>query len=152
MDRLQTQQWSDETETLLEQAREALTQSTSETVRDMVSTLAETGETGESPIRIAFAGQYGSGKSTLIRALTGRHDIQVGAGITTDRVHDYRWNGIIITDTPGIHTSIRPEHDEASYRAISQADLLVFVITNELFDERIGQHYRRAHHRLRQGP
>ena len=44
---------------------------------------------------------------------------------------------------PGIHTSIRPEHDWASYRAISQADLLVFVITNELFDEHIGQHYRR---------
>ena len=143
MDRLQTQQWSDETETLLEQAREGLTQSTSETVREMASTLAETGETGEAPIRIAFAGQYGSGKSTIIRALTGRDDIQVGAGITTDRVQDYGWNGIIITDTPGIHTSIRPEHDWASYRAISQADLLVFVITNELFDEHIGQHYRR---------
>ena len=143
MDRLQTQQWSDETEVLLEQAREALIQSTSETVREMASTLAVSGETGESPIRIAFAGQYGSGKSTLIRALTGRSDIQVGAGITTDRVQDYGWNGIIITDTPGIHTSIRPEHDEASYRAISQADLLVFVITNELFDEHIGQHYRR---------
>ena len=143
MDRLQTQQWSDETEALLEQAREALTQSTSETVREMASTLAETGETEEAPIRIAFAGQYGSGKSTIIRALTGRDDIQVGAGITTDRVQDYGWNGIIITDTPGIHTSIRPEHDWASYRAISQADLLVFVITNELFDEHIGQHYRR---------
>ena len=143
MDRLQTQQWSDETEALLEQARGALTRSTSETVRMMASTLAETGETGETPIRIAFAGQYGSGKSTLIRALTGRHDIQVGAGITTERVQDYGWNGIIITDTPGIHTSIRPEHDEAGYRAISQADLLVFVITNELFDEHIGQHYRR---------
>ena len=143
MNRLQTQQWSDETEALLEQAREALTQSTSETVREMASTLAETGETGEAPIRIAFAGQYGSGKSTIIRALTGRDDIQVGAGITTDRVQDYGWNGIIITDTPGIHTSIRPEHDWASYRAISQADLLVFVITNELFDEHIGQHYRR---------
>ena len=143
MDRLQTQQWSDETEALLTQAREALARSTSETVREMASTLAETGETGESPIRIAFAGQYGSGKSTLVRALTGRHDIQVSAGITTDRVQDYGWNGIIITDTPGIHTSIRPEHDEAGYRAISQADLLVFVITNELFDEYIGQHYRR---------
>ena len=143
MDRLQTQQWSDETETLLEQAREGLTRSTSETVREMASTLAETRETGEAPIRIAFAGQYGSGKSTIIRALTGRDDIQVGAGITTDRVQDYGWNGIIITDTPGIHTSIRPEHDWASYRAISQADLLVFVITNELFDEHIGQHYRR---------
>ena len=143
MDRLQTQQWSDETEALLEQARGALIQSTSETVREMASTLATPGEAGESPIRIAFAGQYGSGKSTLISALTGRSDIHVGAGITTDRVQDYPWNGIIITDTPGIHTSIRPEHDEASYRAISQSDLLVFVITNELFDEHIGQHYRR---------
>ena len=143
VDRLQTQQWSDETEALLGRAMEALTQSTSETVREMASTLVIPGETEESPIRIAFAGQYGSGKSTLIRALTGRSDIHVGAGITTDQVQDYPWNGIIITDTPGIHTSIRPEHDEASYRAISQADLQMFVITNELFDEHIGQHYRR---------
>ena len=143
MDRLEAQQWSDETEALLGRAMEALTRSTSETVRQMAATLATPGETGESPIRIAFAGQYGSGKSTLISALTGRSDIHVGAGITTDRVHDYGWNGIIVTDTPGIHTSIRPEHDEAGYRAISQSDLLVFVITNELFDEHIGQHYRR---------
>ena len=143
MDRLQTQQWLNEMEVLLEQAREALIQSTYETVREMASTLVILGETVESPIGIAFVGQYGSGKSSLISALTGRSDIQVGAGITTDRVQDYGWNGIIIPDTPGIHTSIRPEHDEASYRAISQADLLVFVITNELFDEHIGQHYRR---------
>ncbi len=143
MDSLQTQHWSEETEALLGRAMEALTRSTSDTVRQMAATLATPGETGESPIRIAFAGQYGSGKSTLISALTGRSDIHVGAGITTDRVTDYPWNGIIITDTPGIHTSIRPEHDEVGYRAISKSDLLVFVITNELFDEHIGQHYRK---------
>jgi len=89
-----------------------------------------------------MAGQYSSGKSTIIRALTGRNDIPAGAGITTDRTHDYDWQGILVTDTPGIHTSIRSGHDEQSYRAISEADLLVFVITNELFDEHTGRNYR----------
>ena len=109
----------------------------------MAYLLPETGLGDESPIRMAFAGQYSSGKSTLIRALTGREDIATGAGITTDQAQDYEWNGLLVTDTPGIHTGVRPEHDRASYDAISQADLLVFVITNELFDEHMGQHYRK---------
>ena len=93
-------------------------------------------------MRMVFAGQYSSGKSTLIKALTGRKDIATGAGITTETIRDYDWNGITVTDTPGIHTSIRPQHDDASYRAISEADLLVFVVTNEAFDEDMGSHFQ----------
>ena len=143
MNILQTQQWSEETDRLLGRAREALRGSGSRAVREMASQLPETGPGDESPIRVAFAGQYSSGKSTLIRALTGREDIATGAGITTDQAQDYEWNGLLVTDTPGIHTGVRPEHDRASYDAISRADLLVFVITNELFDEHMGQHYRK---------
>ena len=120
-----------------------LRESGSKAVREMAYLLPETGLGDESPIRMAFAGQYSSGKSTLIRALTGREDIATGAGITTDQAQDYEWNGLLVPDTPGIHTVVRPEHDRASYDAISQADLLVFVITNELFDEHMGQHYRK---------
>ena len=38
---------------------------------------------------------------------------------------------------------MRPDHDAISYEAISNADLMVFVITNELFDSHLGQHYRK---------
>ena len=143
MNTLLIHEWGQETNGLLDQARDVLQGSSSGHVRDMASRLPASGESEDSRIRLVFAGQYSSGKSSIIKALTGRNDIPTGAGITTDRVQDYDWNGVVITDTPGIHTSIRPYHDEDSYRAISEADLLVFVISNELFDEHIGQEYRK---------
>ena len=94
-------------------------------------------------LNIVFAGQYSAGKSTIITALTGRKDILIGSGITTEKAHDYDWNGIHIWDTPGIHTELRPDHDEITYKAISEADLLVFVTTNELFDSHIAEHFRK---------
>ena len=67
---------------------------------------------GSKPISLVFAGQYSAGKSTILKALTGIPDIAVGAGITTQEAHSYDWNGIEVIDTPGIHTTLRPDHDE----------------------------------------
>lgn len=94
-------------------------------------------------IRLVFAGQYSAGKSSIIKMLTGRNDIVVGAGITTQKTHTYGWNGIEVIDTPGIHTELRPDHDKISYDAIASADMLVFVITNELFDSYLADHFRK---------
>ena len=94
-------------------------------------------------IRMVFAGQYSAGKSTILKMLTGRKDIAVGAGITTQEIHAYEWNGLQVIDTPGIHTELRPDHDEMSYDAIAAADMLVFVITNELFDSYLADHFRK---------
>lgn len=103
----------------------------------------EVRENAAGRIRLVFAGQYSAGKSSILKMLTGRSDIAVGAGITTQQVHTYDWNGIEVVDTPGIHTELRPDHDEASYEAIASADILVFVITNELFDSYIAEHFRK---------
>ena len=84
-------------------------------------------------IRLVFAGQYSAGKSSILKMLTGREDIAIGAGITTQQAYTYDWNGIEVVDTPGIHTQLRPDHDEISYEAIASADMLVFVVTNELW-------------------
>lgn len=94
-------------------------------------------------IRIVFAGQYSAGKSSIMKMITGRKDIDIGAGITTQEAHTYKWNGMEIIDTPGIHTELRPDHDEITYRAIAKADMLVFVITNELFDSYLATHFRK---------
>lgn len=94
-------------------------------------------------IRLVFAGQYSAGKSSILKMLTGREDIAVGGGITTQQSHVYNWEGLEVIDTPGIHTELRPDHDEISYRAIASADMLVFVITNELFDAYIAHHFRK---------
>ena len=100
-------------------------------------------EDKKNTIKLVFTGQYSAGKSSIIRMLTGREDITVGAGITTQKAHIYEWNGLEIVDTPGIHTQLRPDHDEISYDAIASADMLVFVVTNELFDSHLAQHFRK---------
>ena len=94
-------------------------------------------------IRLVFAGQYSAGKSSILKMLTGRTDIEIGADITTQTAHTYDWNGIEVVDTPGIHTQLRPDHDLISYEAITSADMLVFVITNELFDSYMAEHFRK---------
>lgn len=97
----------------------------------------------EHPIRIVFVGQYSAGKSTIMQMLTGNEDITIGESITTQKTASFKWNGIEIIDTPGIHTELRPDHDEISYEAIASADMLVYVITNELFDDHIGANFRK---------
>ena len=143
MQRLDTHRWADETIEILERAKQALSESRKGEVRDLVKSLPDTDEEGERPISLAFAGQYSAGKSTLLKALTGLEDIATGVGITTEETRTMDWNGVQVVDTPGIHTSLRPDHDTISYEAISQADLLVFVITNELFDSHLGDHFRK---------
>ena len=114
-----------------------------------VRALAEAGVEGgleqekSDRVRIVFAGQYSAGKSSIIKMITGDDTVATGAKITTQETHTYEWNGLEIVDTPGVHTSLRPDHDEISYKAIASADILVFVVTNELFDSYMADHFRR---------
>jgi hypothetical protein len=86
-------------------------------------------------------GQYNAGKSTILRVLTGREDIVIDSNVCTDVVTVYDWSGVRLLDTPGVHAR-HPDHDEKTYEVIARADLLVFVLTNELFDDTIGNHFR----------
>lgn len=93
-------------------------------------------------IHLVFVGQYSAGKSSILSMLTGNRDIKIGEGITTQQIAKYDWNGIEVIDTPGIHTELRPDHDAISYEAIASADLLVYVVSNELFDAHLGEKFR----------
>ena len=108
---------------------------------DDVPELRSIDNDGTAPLTLAFVGQYNAGKSTIISALTNRGDITIDANVCTDTVTAYDWDGIQLLDTPGIHAGY-PDHDEQTYRAIDRADLVVFVITSELFDDVIGGHFR----------
>ena len=143
MHKLDIQEWAEETRLILEQALLALLESQQPEVRTLAEQLPEPGGTDDKPVSLAVAGPYSSGKSSMLKALTGRDDIATGAGITTEQTRVFDWNGVEVVDTPGIHTQLRPDHDLRSYEAISRADLLVFVITNELFDSHIGAHFRK---------
>jgi predicted GTPase len=85
-------------------------------------------------IKIALVGQYSAGKSSIISALTGNKDIKIDADIATDVPQDYYWNGVILTDTPGLYTE-RKDHDAKTYEAIKSSDLLLYVLTSDLFDD-----------------
>jgi hypothetical protein len=93
------------------------------------------------PLTIAFVGQYNAGKSTILSVLTGREDIPIDSDVCTDEVRAEDWNDIRLLDTPGVHAG-RPDHDEKAKSAIDRADLLLFVVTNELFDDTIGGYFR----------
>ncbi|QDZ39144.1 tetratricopeptide repeat protein [Euhalothece natronophila Z-M001] len=93
-------------------------------------------------LTIAFIGQYSAGKSTIISALTGKRDIYIDADIATDTTALYDWNGIKIIDTPGLYTE-RTEHDQITYDAIEKADLLVFCLTNNLFDQITADNFKK---------
>lgn len=92
-------------------------------------------------IKLVFVGQYGAGKSSIIKMLTGA-DVEIGADITTQNTKVYEWNGLEIIDTPGIHTELRKDHDKITYEQIDKAALLIFVVTNEGFSQRMGEHFR----------
>lgn len=83
---------------------------------------------------VAFVGAYNAGKSTQIAALTGRRDIKIGSDVTTDTTTKYDWNGIKLIDTPGLWAD-RKDHDKITYDAIKKADLLIFCLTYDLFDD-----------------
>ena len=98
--------------------------------------------TEDNAIKLVFVGQYSAGKSSIIKMLSGI-DTEIGAGIKTQEASTYKWNDLEIIDTPGIHTELRPDHDEKTYYQIDHAALLIFVVTNEGFDDRMGNHFRK---------
>ncbi|QTQ98965.1 GTPase [Pseudomonas aeruginosa] len=94
------------------------------------------------PLNLVFAGQYSAGKSSLIKVLTGIEHIKIGAGVTTDVVTQYQHKSLNIWDTPGILAGECEQHDAQALEAIAKADLLVYVVTNELFDDVVGAAFR----------
>src|SRR5690606_2944338 len=99
-------------------------------------------DTNLAPLNLVFAGQYSAGKSSLIKMLTGIEDIKIGAGVTTDVVTQYQYKSLNIWDTPGILAGECEQHDAKALEAMAKADLLVYVITNELFDDIVGAAFR----------
>ena len=140
---LEIQQWMTRGQDLLVRTRSVFELAPSDKVRAFLARIPESVSPEDGPVRVVFAGQYSAGKSSILKAMTGRDDIAIGAGMTTQMTHDYDWNGIAVVDTPGVHTNLRPDHDAVAYEAISGADLLVFVTTNELFDSHLAAHFRK---------
>lgn len=92
-------------------------------------------------IRIAFVGQYNSGKSTIISAITGNKDIEIDSNVATDVVAEYKWENIVLVDTPGILAGKNEQHDERTKEELAKCDLIVYVLTSQLFDDIIFENF-----------
>lgn len=90
--------------------------------------------TDRKELSLAFVGQYSSGKSTIISAITGDKQIKIDANVATDVVSKYEWNNILLMDTPGILAGKKESHDEATKEALKESDLIFYVLTSQLFD------------------
>ncbi len=82
---------------------------------------------------ITLFGRTMSGKSTLMEILTNGDGRSIGTGRqrTTRDVRVYEWKGLEITDVPGIAAFEGEEDEEVAFKAASQADLILFLITDD---------------------
>jgi small GTP-binding protein len=127
---------------LFSETSKAFSTSISEVIRQRSKFVPTKFVDEDKKVRIVFVGQYSAGKSSILSILTGQQ-LEVGQGVTTNTCQYLDWNGIEVVDTPGIHTQKRPDHDEITYQAMSEADLIVFVCTAEGFSESLGTHFRK---------
>ncbi len=132
----------DDGNNILSRAKNFLSTAQDRALNALSDKIPDSMKTDGDGVKLVFAGQYSAGKSTLLKVLTGRQDIAIGAGITTSTANSYDWGGITVIDTPGVDTKIHPEHDEITKKAIASADLLVFVTTSELFSSHLAEHFR----------
>lgn len=89
-------------------------------------------ETGE-PIKIALVGEYDVGKSSIIKALTNQ-DVLVNSNIATSDVKIFEYQGTRLIDMPGTLSGLE-EHDKKAFESAAESDLLLYVVSNELFNK-----------------
>ena len=92
---------------------------------------------------LVLTGQFDSGKSTLIKAITDGHvDPRIDSDVVTAKAESFDWDGFLtLVDTPGVQAG-SDDHDEEAERALIQADLVLFTVTVELFDDPLEAHLR----------
>ena len=95
----------------------------------------------EAKYRVSLLGEFSAGKSSLIMALTGT-EVATGAGVTTSEMKSFEWKGVTLVDTPGIQAEAdNTDHDEIARTSTLDADLVLFVLTNERFNDRLATHF-----------
>ena len=82
---------------------------------------------------ITLFGRTMSGKSTLMEILIKGDGESIGQGAqrTTRDVRRYEWQGLTVTDVPGIAAFEGEVDEDTAYKAADQADLVLFLITDD---------------------
>lgn len=82
---------------------------------------------------VTLFGRTMAGKSTLMEILTEGDGSSIGKGSqrTTRDVRKYTWNGLEITDVPGIGAFEGEDDEQIAFEAAKTADLILFLITDD---------------------
>lgn len=82
---------------------------------------------------VTLFGRTMAGKSTLMEILTHGDGGSIGNGAqrTTRDVRSYSWKGLEVTDVPGVAAFDGAEDEELAFREAEQADLVLFLITDD---------------------
>jgi hypothetical protein len=123
-------------ESVLGRLRDALRSSSDERISGLLPRIPSL----SGPVRLVATGEYNAGKSSLLKALTGA-EIPIHSDVTTSEVHEYSWHHVLLVDTPGVKAG-EALHDERADEALRNADLVIFVITVDLFDDATAAHLR----------
>jgi len=86
-----------------------------------------------SKFSITLFGRTMAGKSTLMEILTEGDGESIGHGAqrTTRDIRKYEWNGLEITDVPGIGAFEGEDDEQIAFEAAKTADLILFLITDD---------------------
>ena len=75
-------------------------------------------------------GTYNAGKSTLLNALFGQEEMaKTGDAPETKDVHEYKYNGYTIFDTPGLNA--KKEDDIVTIGHLEKSEVILFVLSND---------------------
>ncbi len=105
-------------------------------VNDLRLTFTEDLETLKGDLEkfsITLFGRTMAGKSTLMEVLTEGDGSAIGMGAqrTTRDIRRYVWNGLAVTDVPGIGAFEGEEDTRLAFDAAKTADLIVFLLTDD---------------------
>ncbi|MBP5654720.1 MAG: 50S ribosome-binding GTPase [Clostridiales bacterium] len=82
---------------------------------------------------VTLFGRTMAGKSTLMEVLTEGDGSAIGLGAqrTTRDIRRYEWNGLAVTDVPGIGAFEGEEDTRLAFDAAKTADLILFLLTDD---------------------
>ena len=142
MEKFDFAQINEKTKHLFDDTKNAFEKSDNKAINALSSKIPSRFVDENRTIKIAFAGQYSAGKSTILSLITGI-PLEIGQGVTTAECTEIDWNGVTVVDTPGVATQNRPDHDKITMEAVADADLIVFVATQEGFSNLLGKYFRK---------
>ncbi len=86
-----------------------------------------------SQFNITLFGRTMAGKSTLMEVLTHGDGKAIGNGAQrkTRDIRTYEWNGLSITDVPGIGAFDGKKDEDIAFSAAKNADMILFLMTDD---------------------